>query len=436
MFQIKQARRAVLISLAVLPVWIFALLGFLVKSACFGPKFDKDGATVGLTTTRLTGRLCATDVQVMWDQRHLVEHLFPYLFGSFTPPATLTGGTVEYPVFSGLFMWVSALAASNGLEFLAITTVLMAIASTVIALVLVNLVGRWALLWSFAPALFLYTSYNWDMLPVMCTVLAIWTVVRGPDRWSRNTRNMVAAVLLGVGCLFKLYPALFLIPLALSALTWAAGRYDWRALIRVLVVGMGTVVLGNLPFALLGFEGWWASFQFQSQRVISADTLSIWFWGATGVTHWAPVTGAWLSIVTLISSACVAIACAVAVWIGWRKRAQLGFYPWVQVAAVLLTAYLVLNKVHSLQYTLWLIPFMVILTVPLWQIFAYYIVDAGLFISWFLSMYFDSIGSSNALLSSALVYLIWARLALLVVLSIAFMRSETRWSTRLRTNSQ
>lgn len=96
----------------------------------------------------------------MWDQRHLIEHIFPFIFGSFTPPATLTGGTVEYPVFSGLFMWVSELAVSNGLEFLAITTVLMAIASTVIAPMLLSLVGRWALLWSFAPALFLYTSYN------------------------------------------------------------------------------------------------------------------------------------------------------------------------------------------------------------------------------------------------------------------------------------
>ena len=90
----------------------------------------------------------------------------------------------------------------------------------------------------------------------------------------------MAAVLLGLGIAFKLYPGAFLLPLALYVLTASRpGRLDWWAAVRVPVAAVITVVLVNLPFALAGYAGWRASFAFQAERKVDLTTNSIWYWG-------------------------------------------------------------------------------------------------------------------------------------------------------------
>ena len=54
------------------------------------------------------------------------DDVFPYLTGSITPEGELRGGTVEYPVLSGLLMWVAAVPAHTDGEFLLWSALLMA----------------------------------------------------------------------------------------------------------------------------------------------------------------------------------------------------------------------------------------------------------------------------------------------------------------------
>lgn len=421
--------------LTIAPIWLYAVLGIVWKSNCFGPNYGPLGETLGLDMRHLAQFMCGTDIQVMWDQRGLGLHLFPYIFGSFTPPDVLTGGTVEYPVFSGLFMWLAALPATNGFQFLVFNTIVMAIAATFVAIVLRRLVGNWVYLFTFAPATLLYMSYNWDMYPVLCTVLAVWVIVRGPSKWSPSKREVIAAVLFGLGALFKLYPALFAFALA----GWVLTNYsapireqakrialNWRGSIRVVWVMGLTFVLGNLPFALLGFNGWLASFQFQSKRFITSDTLSMWWWFMYPVLRRPGITDRWLGPVTTLATALAILGAAWAIWIGWKRWNRGDVYPWIQVAAAMLSAYLVLNKVHSLQYALWLLPFFVLLAIPTWQIITYYVIDLGLFFCWFASIYWALTDDTVKIFWFGVAGFVYLRIAMLVVLFFSFLKSQTR----------
>lgn len=416
--------------IVVIPVWIYSLIGLVWKAQCFGPTYDSLGATVREDLSLSFTKMCATDIQVMWDSRGLGAHIFPYIFGSYVEPQQLVGGTVEYPVFSGLYMWLTGLAATNGMQFLIITTITMAIASTFVALLLANLVGLWALIWSLAPALVFYTSYNWDILPALCTVLAVWLVMRpsAQKHWSRNV--ILAAVLLGVGGLLKLYPLMFALPLALFFAVTSVGshnsQFQWKRFATVIGVAVGTFVLGNLPFALLGFDGWMASFVFQGHRAITIDTLTIWWVIASVGFGFGGIVGRWLSIATTLFTTLAAAGALAAIWLGWRRR-TVGSLPWVQISAAMLVAYLALNKVHSLQYTIWLLPFLALVAVPLWSVLAYLAVDAAIFLTWFLTMIDE--GQPGKIWWAAgggLAVLIVLRTLLYALLFFQFIKSELR----------
>lgn len=413
----------------VLPIWLFAWISIAWRSACFGPTFDELGASVNRNILDGFQRMCPTDIQVMWDQRGLGAHLFPYIFGAYMEPLQLTGGTVEYPVFSGLFMWATGLLAANGLQFLVVSTLSMAVVATLTAVLLYRMVAWWALLWSLAPAMLLYIGYNWDMLPALCTVAGFALAARSdrssaPQRWQA-----AAAIAFGVGALFKLYPALFVLPLAL----WAAHRHSgtgaakWRRGMLLLVAGVATFVLGNLPFALLGTQGWLASFAFQAHRPITPDTLSLWWLSAAAILGKPAITGAYLPVATAVATACAAFAAGAALLIGWQRRNRLGGYPMIQVSAAMLVGYLTLNKVHSLQYVVWLLPFLVLVAIPTWLVVSYLVLDIVSFGTWFQVMIADVTSSANWWTGgNGLGVIIIVRTALYAALFLAFLRSPLR----------
>lgn len=70
------------LALVIVPVWIYSAIGLVWKAQCFGPTYDALGATVRSDLHQAFVKMCATDVQVMWDSRGLGAHIFPYIFGS------------------------------------------------------------------------------------------------------------------------------------------------------------------------------------------------------------------------------------------------------------------------------------------------------------------------------------------------------------------
>lgn len=420
-------RRFTLASVAVLCLLTALTLaaGYANKARCTGPWFDEQGRSQPDYQSRSYSDVCYSDIQNLWLGRDIDKHVFPYVHGGMDD-GSLHGGVVEYPVLTGLLIWLGALAVHTDGGFLAASALLMAPFGLAVAWWLGRL-SRWrALLWALGPPLVLYSFHNWDLPAVACAVAAVFVVHRCTSVPFRR-RAVWAAVLLAVGFALKLYPGIFVLPLALYVLTGGprglalpdGKRFDVRGALAVLGAAAGTAVLVNLPFAVAGFEGWAASFRFQSERKVDLSTNSIWYWGFRGFD-----SDAFQDAMSVVSPLLVLASFAAACAVGWLVRGRTGTFPWVQVSAAMLCGFLLLHKVHSPQYALWLLPFFVLVRVRWGWIAAYLIADAAMGISVFRWMA-EGGGIGDGFTAQALTIGVWGRAALLVGLFVAFLGART-----------
>ncbi len=418
--------------LLVLLTGLTLLLGYANKARCLGPEFDAAGRSEPDFGTRQNQDVCYSDIQYLWIGREIDEHVFPYVHGSITDDGQLRGGTVEYPVLTGVLIWMGALGASTDAGFLLGSALLLAPFGLLTGWMLGRL-ARWrALLWALGPPLVLYAFHNWD-LPAVATAVAAVLVMHGLRREvPLATRSTVAAVLLGLGVALKLYPGAFLLPLALYVLSRGlppGSGPDWRGALRVAAVGVGTVVLANLPFAVAGYQGWLASFTFQQLRAVDISTNSVWYWGLRPVMEDLGVGEDLTPLVDVLSPALVLVSFAVAAGLGWRIHRRGAVYPWLGVSAAMLCGFLLFHKVHSPQYTLWLLPFLVLLRVRWGWVAGYLVADAlmgiGIF-RWFYALNAgEDAGIAGGLAAQAVVLGVWGRAVLLAILFVLFLRTPT-----------
>ncbi len=382
-------------------------------------------APTGVTPERI-GRLgCWSDVTALWNARDLGLHLLPYVNGTYTSnPPNLTGGAVEYPTLGGLWIWLTALPADSAVQYLVVTAVVAAVLAVVVTLLLARLAGRRAWIFAATTPLALYALYNWDLLPIVCTVLG---VVAMRSRHAPATRYLLAGLAFGTGAAFKLYPLMFVAAVVVAALF---DRGDGRALrtrighAAVAVAGGVVVPLAaNLPFALVDLQGWLAPFRFQTDRVTGASTLSVWFYG---LQPWSATSDPGVQHrLTELSTASTAIGIVAVLATTVVLALRRGTTPWLQCAAAMLAVYIVCNKVDSLQYVLWLMPFFVLLRVGGWWITAYLLADLAAFVGWYRGLYYGSLGNTaTTWATEALAVGIWGRAALLVALVAVFLRAE------------
>jgi uncharacterized membrane protein len=416
---------------------ITLLLGFLNKDRCTGPEFNQVGRSEPDYDKRSKQDVCYSDIQFLWIGRDIDRHVFPYVNGKLKDGQPV-GGVVEYPVLTGVVIWASALFADNDAQFLLLSAIVLAPFGLATAWLLGKL-SRWrALLWAIGPPLVLYAFHNWELPVVLCAVAAVYVVHRGRGRPGADrpllARATAAAVLLGLGFAFKVYPAIFVLPLMLYVLTGGrdgrefAGRlgrraYDWLGAVRVGAVALGTAVLVNVPFALVGFEGLKASFTFQLQRKADITTNSIWFWGLRPDSD--PDNEAVQQLIGVLSPTLMLVSFVIACALGWRRYLKEGTYPWVAVSAAMLCGFLLLHKVHSPQYTLWLVPMFVLLRIRWGWIVAYFLADLAMGIGifrWYYEIFYGKHGGIyDGLSAQAVMVGVWGRAALLVGLFYAFL---------------
>lgn len=403
--------------------------GYANKARCTGPEFNEWGRSEPAYQERAYRDVCYSDIQNLWIGRDIDRHVFPYVHGGITEDGALFGGVVEYPVLSGLLIWAGAIFVDTDAGYLAASALLLAPFGLAVAWWLGRLSGWRALLWALGPPLVLYSFHNWDLPVVACATAAVFAV----HRWNAPLRKRatLAAVLLGAGFAFKIYPGAFVLPLALYALTGgrdgaelpAGQRFDVRGALRVAGAAAATAVVANLPFALAGFRGWLASFEFQSNRQVDLSTNSIWYWAFRGHTGEESFQAA----VDTVSPTLVLGSFALACWLGWRIHARSGTFPWIQVSAAMLCGFLLLHKVHSPQYALWLLPFFVLVRVRWGWIAAYLLADLAMGISIFQWLHLGMSGGAGGIhdgfTAQALVIGVWGRAALLVGLFVAFLSS-------------
>ena len=376
--------------------------GFALKGQCLAPWTD----------FHQYESLCYNDVQPLWSARGIDEHTFPYINGSLGE-GDLTGGAIEYPVLTGLFMWAGGALAGSANQYLIHSALLLAPFGLLVALLLARISGLRSLLWSAAPALALYAFHNWDLLVVAAAVAGLYL-------WF-NGRPVTAAAVFGVGGAFKMYPLLFVVPVVLALLA----RGERRSALLSAGAGAGTWAAINLPFAVANFDGWWATYEFHRARGPNFD--NIW-----SIRDWGPISLPSLSVdqLNLVTAMLTAAFIGVALWIGWARARRGREYAFAHVCAALLVAFLLWNKVHSPQYTLWLLPFFVVTRINVGWWVAYAIVDLATYVGTF-RFFFDVCSADGCVVGepTAAQHLmnagVFLRAGLLLALFVAFLREKS-----------
>lgn len=353
--------------------------------------------------------LCHSDIRALYDLRGMDRDLFPYVHGRLIvahepgPPERWSlhpvQGANEYPVLTGLTMWVPSLLVSGPDGYLAVSALLLAPFGLLTAWMLARMSGLRALLWAASPCLLLYAFHNWELPVVAAATAGFWSWWRGKPGWS--------AFWFGVGGALKLYPLLFLAPLAMER--WFDG--DRKGAVRLAALGVGTWAVINLPLALASPSGWAVAFRFHALRPPNYDSL----WGVLASTFDLGPTP-----IGLASTMLVAIALAWVAVVAWRRAQRDGVFPVLPVCAAMLAAFLLGNKVNSPQYALWLLPCFVVVGVRL-RWYAVFVVGNLVLYAAIFGVSVSSIYARDVIVT----WSVWVRVATMLALIVVFLRAPS-----------
>jgi uncharacterized membrane protein len=313
------------------------------------------------------GAMCYSDVPYLYTGRGFAAGYLPYADNGGRYPA------MEYPVVIGYFAygasWVTrALSDPSDLSsrrlvsadrifgepgvpaesdlYFVVTAVLLAPFALLAAWFLAGVHRRrpWdAMLYAASPALVLAGLINWDLLAVAAVTGALWA-------WSRG-RPVLSGVLIGLGAATKLYPAFLLGALLVVCLRRGRLPAFGAATLAAAVAWLAV----DLPAMLTDFDQWKVFWTFNDDR--GPDLGSIWLvWQQAGHTV-GP------GLVNGVSLVFFGLACLGVLVLGLRARRT----PRIpQLALLIVVAFLLVNKVYSPQYVLWLLP-LVVLARPRWR---------------------------------------------------------------------
>lgn len=301
--------------------------------------------------------LCYSDAVPLFFTHGLDAGQVPYL-----------DSAIEYPVLTGALMQFAAVlgrgwdALAGGLStvpvesFTVVTCLVLSVLALLVTRGVLGLAGRrpWdAAMVGLSPLLLVHAFTNWDLLAIALTTLGMWA-------WARR-HPVLAGVLIGLGVAAKLYPVIVLG--VLFALCLRAGRLSaWLA--TVVAAGLAWLAV-NLPVALVAPENWARFFTFSDVR--PANPESIWaialdltdqriLDGPLAEGQAPSVLNTTVAVLLLLSAAAVA----------WLALAAPLRPRLPQLAFLLVAAFLLLNKVWSPQFSLWLLP-LAVLARPRWR---------------------------------------------------------------------
>jgi glycosyl transferase family 87 len=396
---------------------IAMLIGYNVKDLC--TKHPWDGYQYRTS--------CYNDVYALYFFRGLHVAPFPYIHGDgkFDNETDSSGnpteiGDLEYPALTGVFIGILAEMTHDGVSFFRANSIVLAGLGLLTIVLLGLLAGDRRRLFYFAaaPALILYAFHNWDLFAVVLMVTGLLAF--------RDRADGFAGFWLGLGAAAKVFPGL-IIPALLLARRRETGKLPWS-----MVVGaVSSFAVVNIPFAIIDRAGWWGPWRFQSTRFPNFETswYNIYrhlshigrgaFWGST-----------YPSLTSYLSAALFAAGVAVLLW---RESKRDVFRPYAASLGILLI-WLLTAKVYSPQYSLWVLPFFVLVTVPWYGFAAFAITDAAVWFavsSFFLASPPLSSGGSLGLHLWVLEVLVYLRYLVLIWL-IAMSRDarDNIWEPR------
>ncbi len=326
------------------PSWLLAmtcLLGWAFKGHCGASWLDSVQYTTG----------CYSDAVPFWGLRGVSAGQIPYV-----------QARMEYPVLTGMLIWVEGLVTrtlwgqgATAAHFLfVVAAVNAAFAYAILWMMERAGVDRPRLLaWAAAPPLILYLGHNWDLLAVALAVAAMLAARRGSATDG--------AALAALGGAAKLFPVLLLPLLGLGALF-----PKHRATPGERIAGAATLaaaafvcwVAVNAPMAWAAFANWSEFYRFSSERSGTAASV----WELLGQSGW------WASTIpqrNLVSALLFLAGAALILAFGWRRHG--GARAWLLFPPVL-AWFLLTSKVYSPQFDIWLYPLLLLTSYRLWPI--------------------------------------------------------------------
>lgn len=281
---------------------------------------------------------------------HLHRADWPYL-----------GRPIEYPVVVGYIAWVTTWFGRTASRFFIATGVLSAGLALVMTVVLRVRGGHRIWRWAAGLPLALYAFHNWDLVAMVPAVVGLLAFEQGRDRSS--------GALLAVGASAKVFPGVFLPPLAL--VRWCSG--DRRGAARLVGAFLVTTVILNGPVVWRDWNAWTYPARFQGGRSATWGTLWFWLMRTPGVD--ALVRGNMKSVSDVLSVAALLGALVVLSVLAVRRHLDA-----VAIGGAMLGAFLLANKVYSPNYDLWIVPFFVLLPIARRVWIGFCATDLGIFV--------------------------------------------------------
>jgi uncharacterized membrane protein len=386
----RRTGRPVTLGLVLVCLFGTLLMGAIHKSPCAGGEWD-DGRQYHLA--------CYTDIVPLFATEQLADGRLPY-FDACAPSAH---NCDEYPVLTMYLMRVAAwISGDDDGRFFWVNAILLAACAAVAAVCLYQIDPNRAVWFALAPSLALQSFVNWDLFAVALAAGATLAFFR--------RRDGSAGALIGLGTAAKLFPVLLLLPFAAERLR---GRQPDRAIL-LWWSAAATWLAVNVPFAAFTLAGWWEFFRFNGAR--GADWDSAWILLCRHLSV-CPSTG-----VINLASAGLLVAAGAGVWTAKRRR-EPDFPRW-QLVFPFLVLFLLLGKVYSPQFSLWLLPWLVLILPNPRRFLAFEAADVAVFLTRF--SFFGSHTGIGGLPQWVFETAVVIRAAVLVWCVVAWVREPSR----------
>ena len=264
-------------------------------------------------------KMCYSDLTALYGARDIDQKVWPY---------ESSENAIEYPVITGVVIWLTSLPVSTYLSFFYFNAFLLALLFIGAIFLLYRIRPEFAPLLAFSPAVIGSLYINWDMWAVVGALLAIY--------FLKEKRFDYGAISLGIAIATKFYPIVLIIPIAF---------YHWnlkklRSVIRFKLITLATWLAINLPVALTS-SGWSRFYKMNLDR--ANDLGSIWYA--------LELRGIQISnsIYYLIGTI------GLATLIYFARKIE-SFEEFAVIAFLSVALFVTMSRVYSPQYVLWLTP--------------------------------------------------------------------------------
>jgi uncharacterized membrane protein len=264
-------------------------------------------------------KMCYSDLTALYGARDIDQKVWPY---------ESSENAIEYPVITGVVIWLTSLPVSTYLSFFYLNAFLLALLFIGAIFLLYRIRPEFAPLFAFSPAVIGSLYINWDIWAVIGALLAIY--------FLKEKRFDYGAISLGIAIATKFFPIVLIIPIAFYL--W--NLENLRSVIRFKLITLATWLVINLPVALTS-PGWSRFYKMNLDR--ANDLGSIWyalelrgFQISNSIYYLIGVIG----LATLI----------------YFARKINSFEEFAVIAFLSVALFVTISKVYSPQYILWLTP--------------------------------------------------------------------------------